>query len=595
MTAALRAVLTLNNKGFMTGMVSASKSVGKFGRVSAGIGTSVAKSFGKAAIAVTGLGAAIAGVIAIASGGSLIKQAFGDAADWEQAQTAFEVLLKDGKAATKLLQDLEQFNLETPFEAPEVTEAAKKLLAYGFSAKTITDDLKLLGNVAAGVQQPLSEIAYLYGTIKTAGRAYSKDIYQFAGRGIPIMEALAAELKTSKDQVLKLASEGKVGFKEIEGAFKRMSKEGGPFFKMMEKQSMTGKGLMSNISDAFGKLSRAMGQPLLESAKPVMQVMMSSIPKLVPYAKAFGDLIVSGAKTAWKYIQMIVGVFQSGGIGDIAQAALGNAFGAAAEFLQRRLEASAIWLGEGINYGFERAKIGAARFGEFIVAQFDYAAKSFVYAMKVGIKSLSGPLIDMMLKPVQALQVSFPKIAKVLGLEDVEMAGKVLKTALSAIPVGDAPKFSDSAKSASGIFGGNKEAQAPSFNEILKGVGSRFTKRFDLPNILSGMEAKGGKAMASLIGDQTKTPGAYDRFAGFKYASKGSSLQGATGGLSSSGLSSGSVGGNAPGGYHKISRRSRAEREAEKRGGDRNDQQMMADQTAALNELVAVTRRAWEE
>ena len=70
----------------------------------------------------------------------------------------------------------------------------------------------MLGNVAAGVGSQLGDLAYLYGTLRTQGRAYAVDIRQFAGRGIPIYEELAKVLRVTKDNVSELVKEGKVGF-----------------------------------------------------------------------------------------------------------------------------------------------------------------------------------------------------------------------------------------------------------------------------------------------------------------------------------------------------------------------------------------------
>ena len=82
------------------------------------------------------------------------------------------------------------------------------------------------------------------------------DIRQFAGRGIPIYEELAKVLGVSKDQVGELVTEGKVGFKEVEQAFKNMTSEGGKFNDLMENSAGTWPQRLSNIQDTlFQKLN----------------------------------------------------------------------------------------------------------------------------------------------------------------------------------------------------------------------------------------------------------------------------------------------------------------------------------------------------
>ena len=100
---------------------------------------------------------------------------------------------------------------KTPFDLSGIASSAKQMLAYGSTVDNVVDELVMLGNVASGVGAPLQDIAYLYGTLRTQGRAFTVDIRQFAGRGIPIYEELAKVLGVTKDEVSCLVTEGKVG------------------------------------------------------------------------------------------------------------------------------------------------------------------------------------------------------------------------------------------------------------------------------------------------------------------------------------------------------------------------------------------------
>lgn len=148
----------------------------------------------------------------------------------------------------------------TPFELTEIQDATKQLLAYGFKAGDLTENMRMLGDVSSGVGAPLRDIAYLYGTLKTSGRVALIDIRQFAGRGIPIYESLAKVLKVNKNEINALVSAGKIGFKDVEKAFKAMTSEGGDFFGMMTAQSKTVGGQISNMSDAWEQVKVNIGK-----------------------------------------------------------------------------------------------------------------------------------------------------------------------------------------------------------------------------------------------------------------------------------------------------------------------------------------------
>jgi hypothetical protein len=78
---------------------------------------------------------------------------------------------------------------------------------------------------------------------------FAEDINQLTGRGIPIIQALAAQFGVAESEVRKLVESGKVGFPNIERAFRDMTSEGGKFADMMAKQSGTLAGLWSTFAD----------------------------------------------------------------------------------------------------------------------------------------------------------------------------------------------------------------------------------------------------------------------------------------------------------------------------------------------------------
>lgn len=180
--------------------------------------------------------------------------------EFQQLEIAFTTMLGNKQKADTLMSELIEFAGTTPFGLKDAAAAAKQLLAYGSSAETVTDELRMLGDVAAGVSAPIGDIVYLYGTLRTQGRAYAVDIRQFAGRGIPIYAELAKVLKVNVDQVASLVSAGKVGFAEVEEAFKNMTAAGGLFGGLMEAQSRSIGGQIERVKDAFDVMLNEIGK-----------------------------------------------------------------------------------------------------------------------------------------------------------------------------------------------------------------------------------------------------------------------------------------------------------------------------------------------
>ncbi len=179
---------------------------------------------------------------------------------FQQLEIAFGTMLKSQEKAAILMKDLTKFAAETPFGLQSAASGAKQLLAYGSTSDTVIRELTMLGDVAAGTGQQIGDLVYLYGTLRTQGRAYLMDIRQFAGRGIPIYDELAKVLNTSKDKVNEFVSAGKVGFKEVEQAFKNMTAQGGLYGGLMEAQSKSIGGRLEALKDNIDSIFNQIGK-----------------------------------------------------------------------------------------------------------------------------------------------------------------------------------------------------------------------------------------------------------------------------------------------------------------------------------------------
>jgi tape measure domain-containing protein len=231
--------------------------------------------------AVGSLGGMIAGAFAVGSIVSFGKAVIESLKNYEYFHASLKTLLNGNQNATKALENqLVTLAKTTPFELTEIQAATKQLMAYGFKAGDVVDTIRTLGDVSSGVGAPLGDIAYLYGTLKTSGRVTLMDLRQFAGRGIPIYETLAKRLNTTTDAINGMASNGKIAFKDIEGAFKDMTKEGGQFFKLMEDQSKTVGGKISNMGDSWEQLKVNIGKSqtgIISSTVSFFSTMLESL------------------------------------------------------------------------------------------------------------------------------------------------------------------------------------------------------------------------------------------------------------------------------------------------------------------------------
>ena len=180
--------------------------------------------------------------------------------EFQAIEIALSTILGSEEKAMGLVAQLKDTAAKTPFDMKGVASGAKMLLAYGESADTVNDTLIKLGNIAAGLSQPLGDIVYLYGTTMTQGRLYTQDLNQFTGRGIPMIRELAKEFGVAESEVKKLVEEGKVGFPEVQRVVENLTNETGMFYNLIERQSAAVTGKISNLEDAWASALDKMGQ-----------------------------------------------------------------------------------------------------------------------------------------------------------------------------------------------------------------------------------------------------------------------------------------------------------------------------------------------
>lgn len=191
---------------------------------------------------------------------SLVQSIVQVRGQFQQLELAFNTMLRSTEKSQVLMSQLVDTAARTPFDLTSIAQGAKQMLAFGSNVESVVDEIVMLGNVASGVSAPLGDLIYLYGTLRSQGRAYTVDIRQFAGRGIPIYEELGKVLNADRQELNKLVTEGKVGFPEVEKAFKNMTSEGGIYFNLMQEQSKSLTGMLPNLGDAWDSALNKIGQ-----------------------------------------------------------------------------------------------------------------------------------------------------------------------------------------------------------------------------------------------------------------------------------------------------------------------------------------------
>lgn len=261
--------------------------------------------------------------------GKFVNQMMQVRGQFQQTEMAFKTMLQSEEKADALMKQLIRTAAITPFGVEDVTEGAKQLLAFNVAAEDVNKTLIGLGDVA-GMGLNLKDLVMLYGTTIAKGKMDTMDLYQFLNRGIPIADEIAKvmglDVTNAIKEVQKQIKAGKVTSDIFIQAMQSMTAEGSKFGGLMEAQSKTIIGQISNIEDAIEQMFNELGKSqegvintglgivstLVENWETVGKVLMTVVAAYGAYKAAVITMIaISKAQVAWESAKAFLSLAKS--------------------------------------------------------------------------------------------------------------------------------------------------------------------------------------------------------------------------------------------------------------------------------------------
>lgn len=266
------------------------------------------------------IGAAMAGYFSITAAKGFVDQMIQVRGEFQQLEIAMESIIGNKARADQLMADVVNMAAKTPFSLAEVGQGAKQLLAVQEPVDEVMNSLRQLGDISAGLSVPLSQLIKAYGDVRAKGRLMGQEMLQFMNAGVPIVAELAKHMDVAESEVSDLVAKGKVGFSDLKAVISNLSDEGGMFYNLMEKQSASLTGRLSNLGDSWDQMLNKIGESnegilyagidglnsLVENYETVLDVLKAIV---VTYGAYKGAVVllhmaekarnVSGAISAW--------------------------------------------------------------------------------------------------------------------------------------------------------------------------------------------------------------------------------------------------------------------------------------------------------
>lgn len=182
-------------------------------------------------------------VVAGTAGFKALQQGFAR----EQVKVAFDVLIGDENAAGKLLADIKQFGMATPYMTSDLQESAKMMLSFGMTADKIMPNLKAIGDIAMGDRNKMNSLTLAFSQMTSTGKLAGQDLLQMINAGFNPLTEMSRTTGKSVAVLKDEMSKGQITADMVTKAFYSATQAGGQFYGMTEKMGQSKAGKWSTL------------------------------------------------------------------------------------------------------------------------------------------------------------------------------------------------------------------------------------------------------------------------------------------------------------------------------------------------------------
>ena len=228
--------------------------------------------------------------------------------EFEMQQRSLQVLLQNKDEANELWDKTVALAVKSPFRVKELVTYTKQLAAYRVESDKLFETNKMLADVSAGLGVDMNRLILAFGQVKAANYLRGTELRQFSEAGVNMLGELAkyfTELEgraVSVGDVFERISKRMVTFQDVNEIFRRITSEGGIFFKMQEKQSETLRGMVMNFKDSMDLMLNDIGKDqdsILKNSVRLAKEFVDNWRQFQPYVETAGVAFLAafGVKT----------------------------------------------------------------------------------------------------------------------------------------------------------------------------------------------------------------------------------------------------------------------------------------------------------
>lgn len=179
--------------------------------------------------------------------------------EMESLQTSFKTLAGE-QIGGELFEQIKEYELRTPMIMQDLASGAQTMLAFNIPAQDVMQHLKAIGDISMGDSEKFKSLTISFSQMSATGKLMGQDLLQMINAGFNPLQVISEQTGKSIGQLKEEMEKGAISTKMVQDAFHAAASDGGQFNGMLEAQSKTLKGAISNLEGAWQYMLNDIGE-----------------------------------------------------------------------------------------------------------------------------------------------------------------------------------------------------------------------------------------------------------------------------------------------------------------------------------------------
>lgn len=207
--------------------------------------------------------------------------------EMESLHVSFKTLAGE-QMGNELFEQLKDYELRTPMIMNDLASGAQTMLAFNIPVQEVMEHLKAIGDISMGDSEKFKSLTLAFSQMSATGKLMGQDLLQMINAGFNPLQVISQKTGKSIGELKDEMEKGAISTKMVQEAFHAAASEGGQFNGMLEQQSKTMKGALSNLEGAWQYMLNDIG----EAQEGFIVDSIDTAQKLIANYKQVGQIIM---------------------------------------------------------------------------------------------------------------------------------------------------------------------------------------------------------------------------------------------------------------------------------------------------------------